>query len=32
MRNPAHIALAFKVAILVITVALIWIELKWPGA
>lgn len=32
MRNPHHWALAFKVAILAITVTLIWIELKWPGA
>jgi len=26
-----HIALAFKVAILVLTVALIWIEVRFPG-
>jgi len=32
MRDPHNIALAFKVAILVITVALIWIEVRWPGA
>ena len=25
-------ALAFKVCILVLTVALIWIEVRWPGA
>ena len=27
-----HVALAFKVCILVLTVALIWIELRFPGA
>ena len=27
-----HIALGLKVVILVVTVALIWIELKFPGA
>jgi hypothetical protein len=27
-----HLALAFKVAILVLTVALIWIEVRFPGA
>jgi|GEM_PF-1763724 len=32
MRNPANWALGFKIAILVVTVALIWIEVKWPGA
>ena len=30
--SPNHVALAFKVAILVVTVALIWIEIRWPGA
>lgn len=28
----ANLALAFKIVILVVTVALIWIELKFPGA
>jgi len=32
MRNPANWSLALKVVILAVTVALIWIEVKWPGA
>lgn len=27
-----HLALGFKIAILVLTVALIWIEVRFPGA
>jgi len=30
--NVHHLALAFKVAIIAITVALIWIEVRFPGA
>jgi hypothetical protein len=32
MHSAHSLALAFKIAILVITVALIWIEVRWPGA
>ncbi len=30
--HPHQLALAFKIAILVVTVALIWIEVRFPGA
>lgn len=30
--NPYHVAFAFKIVILVVTVALIWIEVRFPGA